>query len=88
MPLKTIVCPIQAPTKFSQDVEDAMQKIQEQFLAFNQKHMGKPAEVAKTVAFHATETYLVCIIYYSWNLVDQATLLLPTPGPSGPRRIQ
>lgn len=88
MPLKTIVSPIGEPEKFSEAVENAMQKVQEEFLFFNRKHQGKVAEVSRSVAFLATTTNLVCIIYYSWAVADQSNLVIPSPLPSGPRRVQ
>jgi hypothetical protein len=88
MPLKTIVCPISEPEKFSEAVENAMQKVQEEFLFFNRKHQGKVAEVSRSVTFHATATDLICIIYYSWAVADQSSLVVPSSLPSGPRRVQ
>ena len=88
MPLKTIVSPITEPEKFSEAVDNAMQKVQEEFLFFNRKHAGKVAEVSRSVAFHVNETSLVCIIYYSWAVADQSSLVVPASLPSGPRRVQ
>lgn len=88
MPLKTIVSPIDNPEKFSQAVDEAMQMIHQDFLAFNRMHTGKAAEVSRSVTFHVTETSLVCIMYYSWNLADQSSLVIPTPQPSRPRLVQ
>ena len=88
MPLKTIVSPIGEPEQFSEAVDNAMQKIQEEFQFFNRKNKGAQAEVSRSVAFLATPTHLVCIIYYSWAVVDQSSLVLPQPGSSGPRRVQ
>lgn len=88
MPLKTIVSPITDPEQFSEAVDNAMQKIQEEFLFFNRKHQGKVAEVSRSVAFHVNETSLVCVIYYSWAVADQSNLVIPSPLPSGPRRVQ
>lgn len=88
MPLKTVVSPIGEPEKFSEAVDNAMQKVQEEFLFFNRKHQGKVAEVSRSVAFLATPTHLVCIIYYSWAVSDQSNIVIPTTLPSGPRRVQ
>lgn len=88
MPLKTIVSPIDEPEKFSEAVENTMQKVQEEFLFFNRKHQGKVAEVSRSVTFLATPMHLVCIIYYAWAVADQSNLVIPTSLPSGPRRVQ
>ncbi len=77
MPLKTIVSPISEPEMFSAACEAAMQKIQEEFLFFSRKHVGKPAEVSRSVTFHVTETKLVCILYYSWSLAEKGVILPP-----------
>lgn len=88
MPLKTIVSPIKEPEKFSEAVDAAMHKIQEEFIFFNRKHMGKVAEVQRSVTFHVTPEYLVCILYYSWNLADQSALWKPGAAQVPPGRMQ
>ena len=77
MPLKTIVLPVTDPQEFDKAVTDYMEVIQNQFLAFNQKHVGKRAEVSRSVTFYVTPTHLVCILYYTWGLSEEGSLLVP-----------
>ncbi len=88
MPLKVIVCPVAESQIFAQEVEDALQKIQEQFLFFNRKHAGKRAEVSRSVTFLATDGNLVCILYYNWQLSDEGSGLLIPTGPAPRERMQ
>ncbi len=77
MPLKTIVRPVTDPQEFDKAVTDYMEYIQQQFLAFNRKHVGKRAEVSRSVTFYVTEGHLVCILYYTWGLAEEGSLLVP-----------
>ncbi len=88
MPLKVIVCPIAEAQKFEREVEDSLASIQQQFLFFNRKHSGKRAEVSRSVTFQATQTDLVCILYYNWQLAEEGSGLLVPAGPAPRERIQ
>lgn len=82
MPLKVVVGRLMSPDVFEKDVDVMLKKVEEDFIAFNKQHKGKQAQVSRSVTFHVTESHLVCILYYSWNLVEGSSgLLVPSPGP-------
>ncbi len=88
MPLKTIVKSVTEPQEFDKAVTDYMEYIQNQFLAFNRKHTGKRAEISRSVTFYVTPNHLVCILYFTWGLAEEASSLLIPQARPGSDRIQ